>query len=85
MVDTDQKSERVENLVTNMLSDKIETSEIFSIETPSFIINHAVANVSKLQTEINILNKTTFKISSYCDITNDYDCFDKTVVFKVKY
>ena len=71
-------------MITSLLLDKIDTGTNYLIQTPSFIINHMLLNVSKLPSQISIQNISTFKLPSFCDLTNnDIDCENKISLLKV--
>ena len=69
----------------NMLSDKIEIEDSFSITTSSFVVNYSKIIASKIPLEISIFNGSLFKLPSFCNLTNENDCSDKIVLIKVYY
>ena len=80
-VDADFKSKQVEHLVTRMLANKLEIGDSFVIKTPSFIISHHKVNAYGLKPRISIQSGSSFKLPSFCNLTND--CSDKVVLIKV--
>ena len=79
-MDLDQKSERVLNLVTQIMSSLLIKDESNIIETPSFIVNHFILNSTNLPSELNIQNGK-FKLPSFCDLDfNNLDCLNSNIV-----
>jgi hypothetical protein len=68
-----------------MLSDKIEIGKSFLIETPKFKVDHYKFYVSNLPSEINIDNASSFKLPSFCDLKNNYDCLNNNILLKVNF
>ncbi len=71
VVDLDQKSERVQNLITQIMSNLLQIGNSFEIETPSFYINHLILNISNNNWPLT--NKFSFqsgtlKMPSFCDL-----------------
>ncbi len=70
----EQKSERVQFLLTQIFSNLIKTGDNYLIETPSFIVNYRVMNSSELSNQIT-QNENTLVLPSYCHLTNnDNNC-----------
>jgi hypothetical protein len=85
IVDLEQKSERVQALITEILTNLLSLDKSFLIQTPSFIINHYVLNSSSLINELNQMN-SLFKFTSFCDLLKDsYHCQNSLIAIKVTY
>ncbi len=69
VVDLEQKSEKVQMLITKMLSNLI---------SPGYVLDS-----SNLINELNLENNV-FNIASFCDLTNNInDCNNKFITIKV--
>ncbi len=79
----EQKSEKVQMLITKMLSNLISPGDNFLIQTSSLIVNHYVLDSSNLINELNLENNV-FNIASFCDLTNNInECNKKFITIKV--
>lgn len=85
MVDLEQKSERVQCLILQILSNVLDIGSNYLIQTPSFLTNHIKLNASKLPNKLYFENNL-FTLPSFCELTNnELDCVDKAVILKVKF
>jgi hypothetical protein len=70
----DQKSERVQNLITQIISNLLQIGNSYEIETPSFFMKHFILNVSNNDNwpfEEMSFQGGTFKLPPFCDLVND--------------
>ncbi len=70
----DQKSKRIENLVTQIISRLLYIGDSYEIKTPSFYMNHFILNVSNdsfSKKEVSF-QSGTFKLPSLCDLNSQY-------------
>jgi hypothetical protein len=79
----EQKSEKVQNLLTSMLGNLMKKSDSFSIETSSFLINYFLLNSSNMATLMTLQN-SLIKVPSFCDLTySKYNCSQENIIIKV--
>jgi hypothetical protein len=77
------KSEKVQMLISKILSNLISPGDSFLIQTTSLIVNHYVMNSSNLINQLNLQNNV-FNIASFCDLTNNINtCSNKFITIKV--
>jgi hypothetical protein len=81
----EQKSEKVQNLITSILSKIMQLGNSFSIETSSFIMNYSVLNSSSLPTIVNLKNSLIQMPSFFDLIHNINNCSKQTIILKVKF
>ena len=58
MTDLEQKSEKVLAKLTKIISNMTQLEDMFSIQTPMFILIHKKSNISSLSFEMEIENNT---------------------------
>jgi len=64
-----QKSERVQKLITHIMSRLLNIGNSHEIETPSFYMKHLILNVSnKLNLNELCFQNGIFKLPSFCDL-----------------
>ena len=64
-----QKSERVQKLITHIMSRLLNIGNSHEIETPSFFMKHFILNVSnKLNLNELCFQSGIFKLPSFCDL-----------------
>ena len=81
----EQKSERVQAHITEVLSNLLSRDKNFLIQTPSFIINYYVLNSSSLLPQLNLFNNL-FTFSSLCDVMKDSShCPNSLITMKVTF
>jgi hypothetical protein len=79
----EQKSEKVQTLITKILSNLISPGDSFLIQTTSLIVNHYVMDSSNLFNQLNLQNNM-FNIASFCELTNNInECNNKLITMKV--
>lgn len=83
----EQKSERVQFLLTQIFSNLIKTGDNYLIETPSFIVQYHNLNSSNLFNQIT-QKENTLILPSYCNLANDDNNFnnnnnDNIIILKV--
>ena len=79
----EQKSEKVQMLITKILSNLISPGDKFLIQTSSLIVIHYVLDSSNLINQLNLQNNV-FNIASFCDLTNNIsECNNKLITIKV--
>ena len=84
VADLEQKSEKIENVVTEILSNIVQKDENLTIETSSFLINHLVLSTSNLKNSIN-LKKNKINLPSFCELINNiHNCSEKIITQKVR-
>jgi hypothetical protein len=77
------KSEKVQMLISKILSNLISPGDSFLIQTTSLIVNHYVMNSSNLINQLNLQNNM-FNIASFCELTNNInECNNKLITMKV--
>jgi hypothetical protein len=86
----DQKSERIQNLITQIMSNLLQIGNSYEIETPSFFMKHYIFNVSNNYNwpfeEISFQGGI-FKLPPFFDLVNDknFNCSSSNaLVLKVK-
>ena len=80
----EQKSDSIQNFVTQLVQDKIEIGHFFFVETPSFVLNYFKLNAENFPSEISIKNSSTFKLPPACQMFDDADwCKNKNILIKV--
>jgi hypothetical protein len=85
IVDLEQKSERVQALITEILSTLLSMDNNSLIQTPSFIINHFVLNSSSLFQQLTLMNNV-FTFASLCDVLKDSThCPNSLITLKVTF
>jgi len=75
----DQKSERIQNLITQIISNLLQIGNSYEIETPSFFMKHFILNVSSINNwpfEELSFQSGKFKLPPFCDLVNNenYNC-----------
>ena len=79
----EQKSEKVQMLITKILSNLISPGDKFLIQTSSLIVIHYVLVSSNLNNQLNLQNNV-FNIASFCDLTNNInECNNNIITIKV--
>ena len=82
-MDLEQKSERVQFLLTQIFSNLIKRGDNYLIETPSFIVHYHNLNSSNLFNQIT-QKENTLMLPSYCNLTkNDKNCNNNIIISKV--
>ena len=85
----DQKSERIQNLITQIMSNLLQIGNSYEIETPSFFMKHFILNVSNNNNwpfEVLSFQNGKFKLPPLCDLVNkNFNCSSSNaLVLKVK-
>ena len=81
----DQKSERIQSLITQIMSNLLQIGNSYEIETPSFFMKHFILNVPKNNNwpfqELSF-QSGKFKLPPFCDLVNDksFNCSSINVV-----
>ncbi len=83
VVDFEQKSENIQNLIMKLISNLIDVGDCLEIETPSSMFNFYKVNSSVLPTELQIQNNR-FQISSFCSLYN-FNCSEQIISLKVNF
>ncbi len=83
VVDFEQKSENIQNLIMKLISNLIDVGDSLEIETPSLILHFYKLNSSILPTELQIQNNQ-FQISSFCSLYN-FNCSEQIITLKVNF
>jgi hypothetical protein len=76
----EQKSERIQALLTKILSNLIKTDDNYSIQTPSLIVNHYVLNCSNYLNQLNQMH-SSFRFRSLWNLKAD--CANAYITIKV--
>ena len=80
----EQKSERVQKLITQILSNIISYDNSYLIVTPSFILNYFVLNATNLFSKLNQM-ESFIKLPSFCNLSiGKNDCDNSFITLKVK-
>ena len=86
----DQKSERIQNLITQIMTNLLQIGNSYEIETPSFFMKHFILNVSNNNNwpfeEMSFLGGK-LKLPPFCDLVNNknFNCSSSNaLVLKVK-
>jgi hypothetical protein len=85
----DQKSERIQNLITQIISNLLQMGNSYEIETPSFFMKHFILNVScnnNWPFEELSFQSGKFKLPPFCDLVGNenYNCSSSSaIVLKV--
>jgi len=80
----EQKSEKIQALVTITLSNIFNNNDQLTIETPSFLLNHFVLNSSNL-TNVLIIENSIIQLPSFCDLTYlILNCTHQSIIIKVR-
>ena len=66
----EQKSERVQNLITQIMSNLLQIGNSYEIQTPSFYMNTFILNISNNNLPVNVLSfqSGTLKLPPFCDL-----------------
>jgi len=80
----EQKSERVQKLVTTILAKLMRQDEKLNIETASFLMSYFVLNSSNLALSAIEYQNNQIQLPSFCDLTNMIlNCSHQTIILKV--
>ncbi len=74
MVDAEQKSVRIESLITRILSKFIDFGETFSIKTSSNLIDYFKSNLTETPFSLKFQDGSSLSIPSICNLTNGKHC-----------
>ena len=80
MIDAEQKSNNILNLITKMLANLLQIGETLQIQTPSFIINYYKLQAYNLPTKFNIAN-SIFTLPSFSNLTSQLS--NQTIILRV--
>ncbi len=69
MTDLEQKTEKVLTKFTKIILNMTQLEDMFSIETPTFVLVHKKSNISSFPFDMEI-EKNTFRLSSFLNLTN---------------
>ena len=69
MTDLEQKTEKVLAKFTKIILNMTQLEDMFSIETPTFVLVHKKSNISSFPFDMEI-EKNTFRLSSFLNLTN---------------
>jgi hypothetical protein len=66
----EQKSERVQNLITQIMSNLLQIGNSYEIQTPSFHMNNFILNISNNNLPLNVFSfhSGTLKLPPFCDL-----------------
>jgi hypothetical protein len=84
VVDGEQKSVRIESLITRILSNFIDINEAYSIETSSNFIDIYKSNLTKSPLSLKFQDGSSINMSSICNMTNFYCSSQHSFTFRVK-
>jgi hypothetical protein len=69
VTDLEQKTEKVLTKFTKIILNMTQLEDMFSIETPTFVLVHKKSNISSFPFDMEI-EKNTFRLSSFLNLTN---------------
>ena len=80
----EQKSERIENLVLEIISNLTDPQSFYQINSPPFIFTLFKYNVLNISSTYNLTDRSMLRLLSICNLTNQIDCRDdQTLTIKV--
>ena len=83
VVDLEQKSEKVEDLVISVLSNIFQPGDFLNIETQSYILYVSMLNTSNMVSTLRI-NDNIIQLPSFCVLKNNINnCSYQTIILKV--
>ena len=85
MTDLEQKTEKVLAKFTKIILNMTQLEDIFSIETPAFMLVHKKSNISYFPFDMQIENNS-FKMPRFSNLTNGNNQTNQTkqITLKVK-
>ena len=83
MTDSEQKSEKVLEKLTKLISNMTQLENIFSIETPTFILVHIKSNTTTFQFNMQI-EKNSFQLPDLFNLINNNNKINETKQITIK-
>ena len=83
MTDLEQKTEKVLAKLTKIILNMTQSEDMFSIETPTFMLVHKKSNVSSFPFDMEIENNT-FQLSSFFNLTNGNNQTNQSKIITLK-
>jgi hypothetical protein len=83
VTDLEQKTEKVLAKFTKIILNMTQLEDMFSIETPTFMLVHKKSNVSSFPFDMDI-EKNTFQLSSFFNLTNGNNQTNQTKIITLK-
>ena len=83
MTDSEQKSEKILEKLTRLISNMTQLEDMFSIETPTFILVHKKSNITTLPFKMEFKNNTIQLPDLFNLINNNNQNETKQITLKV--
>jgi hypothetical protein len=83
VTDSEQKTEKVLAKLTKIILNMTQLEDMFSIETPTFLLVHKKSNVSSLPIDMRIENNS-FQLPVSLNLTNKNNRTNQTKIITLK-
>jgi hypothetical protein len=83
VADLEQKTEKVLEKFTKIIMNMTQLEDMFSIETPTFILVHKKSNISSLPFDMGIENNS-FQLPIFSNLTNNKNQTNQTQEITLK-